>query len=348
MKRSITGTTRRILSGFHLLLILIALGFLVGASAQETGEQDKSQSSAKETRTLLPDVLWREPEDMASRDTYYGAGSRERVPSGRFRFLKEELGGAAPKFDVEDEQGVRWRVKLGPEAQAETAATRLLWAAGYLVDEDYYLPTLRVEGLPKLSRGQEFVSKDGVITGARLERRDKNRKKIGSWSWNDNPFVGTKALNGLRVMMALMNNWDIKAGNNSIYAEGAENRYVVSDAGATFGRSGNTFRRTKSNLEQYRSSKFVRETTSEDVDFHLASKPHPLNAVIFPHWLELRKREKVVKSIPREDARWIGQLLSQLSTQQIADCFRAGGYSEEEIEGFTQVVEKRIQDLNEL
>ena len=43
----------------------------------------------------------------------------------------------SPKFDVEDDQHVQWRVKLGEEPQSETAATRLLWAAGYFVDEDY-------------------------------------------------------------------------------------------------------------------------------------------------------------------------------------------------------------------
>jgi hypothetical protein len=290
--------------------------------------------------------MWRDPGDMASRNLYYGPGSEARMPRGRLKFLKEELGGAAPKFDVEDEQGVRWRVKLGPEARAETAATRLLWAVGYFADEAYYVPELRVEGLPKLSRGQEFVSKGGIVSGARLERR--GQKKVGTWSWGRNPFVGSKELNGLRVMMALINNWDIKTPNNAIYDEGGEHHYVVSDVGASFGRTGNTFRRTKDNPKQYGQSKFVRDTTPEDVDFHLASKPNPLNAVIFPHWIELRKREKVVKGIPRADARWIGQLLSQLSAEQIRDCFRAAGYSPEEVDGFTQEVQKRIQALTAL
>ena len=45
-----------------------------------------------------------------------------------------------------DEQGVLWKVKLGQEPQSETAATRLLWAAGYFVDEDYYMAEFRVMG----------------------------------------------------------------------------------------------------------------------------------------------------------------------------------------------------------
>ena len=43
-----------------------------------------------------------------------------------------------------------------------------------------------------------------------------------------------------------------------------------------------------------------------------------------------------------------GQLLGQLSDEQIRDCFRAAGYSPEEVEGFAKVVKERIADLNRL
>lgn len=335
---------RRLIFGITLLLT-------VSLSAAPPGSpgsaKDEKGSKAEKAVNTLPPVLWRDPGDIASRDVRYGPGSPERMPKGRLRFIQEEMGGAEPKFDVEDEQGVRWRVKVGWESKAETAATRLLWAVGYFADEDYYLPEASVEGMKELTRGQEFVSKGGLVRDARWERRE-GRKKLGTWSWSKNPFVGTKELDGLRVMMALMNNWDIKSLNNAIYDAGTERRYVVSDIGATFGRTGNTFRRSKDNLEHYQKSRFVRETTPEHVDFVLASNPHPLNAVIFPHWMELRKREKVVKNIPREHARWIGQLLSQLSEEQIRDCFRSAGYSPEEVEGYTEVVQKRIRVLSEL
>jgi hypothetical protein len=202
--------------------------------------------------------------------------------------------------------------------------------------------------MQKLSRGQEFVSADGIVQGARLERRPAGRKKIGPWSWSKNPFVGTKELNGLKVMMALMNNWDIKPENNSIYDAGSEHHYVASDVGATFGRTGNTLTRTKDNLQHYSDSKFIRKTTATHVDFHLASNPHFLNTVIFPHLIELRKREKVVKRIPRAHARWLGGLLSRLSAEQIRDCFRAAGQSPEDIEGYTKALQERIQALHQL
>jgi hypothetical protein len=56
----------------------------------------------------------------------------------------------------------------------------------------------------------------------------------------------------------------------------------------------------------------------------------------------------IVKKIPRTHAKWVGQLLGRLSAEQIRDCFRAAGYSPEEVEGFAQVVQGRIAELNQL
>jgi hypothetical protein len=54
--------------------------------------------------------------------------------------VSEDTHASSPKFDIEDEQGVRWRAKLGEETKSETAAARLLSAVGYFSDEDYYVP----------------------------------------------------------------------------------------------------------------------------------------------------------------------------------------------------------------
>lgn len=309
--------TRKVLQAISLFLIL---SLCVPAGAQQAAESNAPQAKSA---SGLPVVLWRDPVDIASRNLLYGPGGKEHAPAGKFKFVEEGKEGATPKFDVVDEQGVRWRVKVGPEARAETAASRLLWAAGYFADEDYYVPELRVEGMQKLSRGQEFVSKDGVVRGAGLERHVAGRKKIGPWSWSNNPFVGTKELSGLKVMMSLMSNWDTAERNNAIYDEGGERHYVVSDVGATFGRIGGVFSRSKDNLKDYSQSDFVRKATPEYVDFSF-------------------------KHIPRADAKWLGQLLSRLSADQIRDCFRAAGYSPEEIEGYTKAVQDRIRALNQL
>jgi hypothetical protein len=256
--------------GLTTALVLFLLAISIPAAAQKH-EKQKHREKADD----LPAVIWRDPTNISTLNLMQGAGGREHAPdpSGTYVFVKEDMNGTSPKFDVKDGQGVKWRIKLGPEVQAETASTRLLWAAGYFVDEDYYLPEIKVDGLPKLRRGQQFVSGAGIVHRVRLKRNDKNIKKIGNWDWFKNPFVGTKDLNGLRVMMSLVNNWDLKDINNSIYVVEGERRYLVSDMGATFGKTGNNLSRSKSDLKDYEESKFIDKETPGEIDFAMHSRP---------------------------------------------------------------------------
>ena len=291
-------------------------------------------------------VLWRDPGDIQSRDL--APGSPEFEPAGTFRFVKELTSGATPKFEVIDQQGVHWIAKLGDEAKSETVASRLLRAVGYITDEAYYLPELRVEQLQKLARGSEFVTKEGVVQSVRLEPIRSERKNIGSWSWTDNPFEGTREMNGLRIMMALINNWDLKKENNTIYSVMGETQYVVSDLGGSFGKTGGVGSRSKSRLDHYAKSKFIEKADSESVDLRLKSRPFFLLAVDPYHYNKLTSREKVGRDIPRADAKWLSELLGRLSVEQIRGCFRAAGYSPEEVDGFAEVVQRRIAELNQL
>ena len=51
-----------------------------------------------------------------------------------------------------------------------------------------------------------------------FERKPDGEEKVGIWRWKDNPFTGRREFNGLRVMMAVMNNWDLKDVNNAVYS----------------------------------------------------------------------------------------------------------------------------------
>jgi len=77
---------------------------------------------------------------------------------------------------VRDARGDVWTVKLGPEAQAETVSTRLVWAVGYFAEEAYYFDDIRVDNLAHLSRGQNYVS-GNVVRGARFEPKRTNMKR---------------------------------------------------------------------------------------------------------------------------------------------------------------------------
>jgi len=293
-----------------------------------------------------------DPVDIQSRNLLYGQGGKEHQPSGTiFSFVDEDLDGTNPKFNVKSDDGVKWKIKLGAETRPETAASRLLWAVGYFVNEDYFLPKLNVSDLPAhLHRGGKMVGSNGEMHNARLKRHLKGEEKVGNWSWRDDPFSKTREWNGLRVMMALMNNWDLKDSNNAIYEDGPQRIYLVSDLGASFGTTGFDPRSdtAKGNLNSYVHTKFIAKTTSEYVDFNVPSRPaifvffNP--AEFFPR-MNLRW---IGKRVPRNDARWMGQILAKLSPSQIRDAFRAAGYSQEETEGFAKVVEGRIAQLTAL
>ena len=245
---------------------------------------------------------------------------------------------------------------LGREARPETAASRLLWAVGYSANEDYFVPDLRVEHMQRLKRGQKLVAPDGSMHDVRLKRYSKDEKKVGEWAWQQNPFTGTRELNGLRVMMALMNNWDLKDMNNSVFLDATgkdddpELQYTVTDLGASFGSTGMGFpiRNSKGNLIAYSRSKFILKVSDKYVDFNVPSAPSPVY-IVDPKEFRLRLHLRWIgRHIPRADARWIGQLLSQLSENQIRDAFRAAGYSQDQVEGFTEVVRRRIAELQRL
>ena len=299
-------------------------------------------------------ILWREPADMASRDLIYGAGGKEHAPgiTSKFTFDKEDLKGTNPKFSVKDDSGTKWKVKLGVEAKPETAAARLVWAVGYSTNEDYFLPKLTVQGLPAhLKRGDNLKQPDGSFADVRLKRSVKSEdKEDATWKWRENPFTGTREFDGLRVMMALINNWDLKDANNAIYDTTDGKLYMVTDLGASFGTTGEswTHERSKGNLKEYRRSKFITHVTPEYVSFGTPSRPAPI-FLFNPHEFFSRVHlEWIGHKIPRDDVRWMAQELSRLTPNQIRDAFRAAGYSDQDVEGFAGVVEKRIAALREL
>lgn len=283
----------------------------------------------KEVRELpalgsAPAVMWREPADIQTRDLFYGPGGREHMPVGTFTFLEEKMHGVNPKFDVRDEAGVRWGVKMGREARPEVAATRLIWAVGYFTNEDYYLPQLNINGSMQLKRGQDLIHHN-VINGVRLKRHNKGEHKIADWSWSNNPFVGTKELDGLKIMMELVCNVDLKAANQHVYdVDGVEQRYIAADVGSSFGMCGKTMFYSKGVLKDFQAKPLIKTAGPEFID-----------GWRFQH-------------ISREHAKWIGGYLAQLSDAQISDAFRAAGFRPEEIDGFAKKVREKINELNAL
>jgi hypothetical protein len=305
----------------RLALILVSMALLLTASIQ--GQQSK-KSHPKPIPNDAKPVLWREPTDIASRDLFLGPGGEAMKPDlSKVTFIADESRSYSKKYRVRDGAGNEWVVKVGPEAQSETAATRLVWAAGYFADITYLAPHVDIEG-------------KGFFDNARFEARIKGQKRLGQrWDWSRNPFVGTNELQGLKVLMALINNWDIQNHNNNILlvtddATGEkEARYFDTDLGASFGKEGRFLGHTRNRPDQYvADTKFITGVEHGMVRFDYKGK-----------------NKHLINDITVAQAKWLGNILSQLSDQQISDAFRAANYSPEQIEALTRVVKARINEL---
>jgi hypothetical protein len=317
-----------------------------------------AQKKSNETTAAGVPVLWRDPGDLTKRDLRYGPGSAELAPVAPFTFVGEESTGESPKFRVTDVRGDTWVVKLGVEAQAETVATRIIWSVGYFADEAYYFNRVEIKNLPKLSRGQEHVEGKSIIRGARFEPKRSNVERGANWDWEANPFVQTPELDGLKVLMVLLGNYDTRVANNKILTAkndsgNLEARYVATDVGATLGKVGGLGgKRSKNSLEDFRSTKFIIGVENGFVKFDYSTKPKGLGkfASFFkPSYRSSQaKKERAMKTITVRNARWMGSMLSQLTDEQLRDAFRAAGYDTVTMEGFIKVIRDRIAELNRL
>src|SRR6185295_10737044 len=108
------------------------------------------------------------------------------------------------------------------------------------------------------------------------------------------------------------------------------------------------FNRSKGIAKEYAETRFVEKVTPTTIDFVLHSRPFFLSVVNLPNYVARTRMEGVVKSIPIDDARWIGNRLGQFSATQIGDCFRAAGFSPDDVEVYTKTVMKRIAELKKL
>jgi len=285
-----------------------------------------SLAEAKKTKKLpqgVP-VLWAAPVNSRSRNLHLGPGGSAMKPDlRRITFLEENKGGySGVKYRIRDGAGREWVAKIGKEAQSEVAAVRLLWAVGYETEVNYLVPRLTIPG-------------KGTFEDVRLEARPASEKRLDEWKWEENPFVGKREFQGLKIMMLFLENWDIKDSNNEIVqVKGTSKlRYVVSDLGATFGKTGGlpllwTITRSRNNPEDFEKAKFVEGVEGNLVKFRYAGK-----------------KGSIFENITVAQARWLGGWLSRLSKAQVRDAFRAANYNSEEIETLTDAVLGRIEQL---
>ncbi len=304
------------------LRMLVLLALLLSLTSIDTGLAKPKRK--KDVPTGTP-ILWQRPTDISARDLFLGPGGAAMRPDlRRITFIKEEKGGYSKKYEVRDGSGRRWVAKVSKEAQSETSAIRLLWGVGYVTEVNYLVPRVTIPG-------------KGTFTNVRFEARPENWKRVGEWQWKRNPFIGTTEFQALKILMALINNWDLKDSNNEMIQlrgdHGDELRYIISDLGATFGHASTTpilwrLTRSRNNPVNYAKSDFLEKVKDNRVVLHFGGK-----------------NRGIMKDIEVQDAQWMGSWLAQLSDRQLRDAFRAANYRPDQINLLVREVRERTNEL---
>jgi hypothetical protein len=329
-------------------LIALALVFMVSAWGTYPSaaffQKSKDEKKSKKSKNKIPanaptaagtPALWTDRGNTSSLDLFWGIGSEDKAPKPPFQFDKEDVSGTNPKIKVIDGNGVKWNVKFDEEVHAEVACSRLVWAAGYLVEESYFLASAKVNGVTGLKRARKFVGADGSISNAMFEKRPDNiaRRNI-LWGWDSNPFSGTKELSGLIIMAVMLNNWDAKVDNNNVLGMFDEDGttvkdwYIVADWGGTLGKMGNFISHSKWDPDAFTKQAFLDGVSGGSLKLHYTGKGG-----------------SAMKQVPLEHARWFAGIVGQLTDAQINDAFRAAGAAETEKSAFAARIRQKINEL---
>lgn len=274
-------------------------------------------------------VLWKDPGDIAARDLFWGNGAKDRAPQPPFTFLEEDTDGTQPKVIVRDAKGREWSVKFGGEVHSGIAASRIVWALGYGADEMYYVENGTISGATGLKTAARSIGPDGAFTKASFRLRDARSERAKErWTLATNPFVGSKELSGLAILMTMIGNWDIQGDrNNRIFANGNEDLYVITDLGATFGKMGTLLQpRSKWDLADFQKEEFIEKVEDGMIDLDYEGYGG-------------------INKVSIEHARWFAGLVAQLTDAQLEDAFRAAGATEAEIKGFAARMREKIAEL---
>jgi hypothetical protein len=272
--------------------------------------------------------LWQRPADIARRDLFNGPWGEEHAPDPRavYFIVERKEHGTNPGITVKDELGREWHVKqpphndAGAEGPIEVTLSRVLSAIGYYQPAVYFMPSVSL-----LDGGHKRVE-----PGGRFRLTDKSIKHIGEWSWQENPFVGTRPYQGLLVILMMLNSSDLKNENNALYevkqGDGPKRWYVVRDLGTALGETGRLARR-RGDIDIFEREPFITDVRNGLVTFN------------YHGW-----HQELFKRISAEDVVWASDLLSQLSDQQWHDAFRAGSFEPAVADRFIRRLHGKISE----
>jgi hypothetical protein len=292
-------------------------------------------------------AIWRDPGDVAALDLANGPGGPIGAPQPPFQFVEEHASGSQPCVSVRDASGQHWRVKWGNEVRSENFAVRLVWACGYFAETTYFVEDGEIAVPGDLQRARTCIDEAGRFRDARFELDDRDVRKLfeeHSWAWNDNPFVGTRELHGLKILVMLLSNWDTKdrrdvarGSNTAIFEHRVsrwrrEARYLITDWGGSMGRwGGNIVTRGRWDPEGFatQTAQFVAGVENGIVLFGYTGQ----------------RTADMSSGIRVEDARWLYTYLGRITDEQLRQALRASGASTDEAASFATSLRDRISQL---
>lgn len=285
-------------------------------------------------------VIWHDPGDVGALDFRYGIGGQELAPQPPFTFVKEDTSGTSPKVQVKDANGHTYVIKFGHEASPDTFASRMAWAVGYWVEANYIVKDGVIQGVGSLSRARDYVDASGHFSDGRFQIRSSDPKYLDNinWNWDDNPFVGTAQLNGLKIMMMLVSNWDDKdlrdaasrGGNTAIYQQNGRYIFFIDDWGASFGNWGKFLTRSKWNCAEY-----LRESHDFVKGIGLGIQ-----------WgYTGQHTDLMTQGVRPSDVKWLMQYLGRITDSQIRDGLISSGATHEEAHNCLEGLKLRIAQL---
>ena len=306
-------------------VVILAVLAATGAAAAGCQRAIKSTLAGAPTNAQLAE-LWVEPE--RNRDLFWGVGGKALAPdpNGRYTVVEIKRGGYSRGYTVTGpgDSDREWSAKFPPEASTEVVASRLFWAVGYHQPPIYYLAEWQALKAPSPNPQlpARFREKDPDLAGMESET---------FWSYYENPFVGTRQMNGMLVLHAMLGNSDLKDDQNALYTlkkplEGATRWYVARDLGQSFGRSG-VLDPPRGDPDVFDSTGFIRAVSNGKVRLEY----HGRHKALFDH-------------ITPADVRWICDRLAALSDEQLQDAFRAGGYPSSLSARFIRRLEQKIAE----
>jgi hypothetical protein len=298
-------------------------------------------------QTPAKKLIWHDPGDVSKIDLGGPVGTGIGAPKPPFTFVKEDMSGTQPKVDVIDGTGRKWVAKFGNEVKPECFTWRIPAAVGYYVEPSYYVAGGQLAGLGPMQRKTPSIQRDGHFKDARFQIRDPNFRYLDnqSWKWASNPFVGSKELKGLEILIMLASNWDNKDGtsapgdsNTGMFERVLNGRreliYSFTDWGSGMGLWGD-----KGGQSDWACADYSRQT-SEFV------KGVVNGQVVFGY--EGHHNDDFKTNIHPSDVAWLLKYLGKIRDDQLHAALQASGATSSEVTCFTTAIQARIEQLKKV